>query len=173
MMFEVQDFQVRRFAQHFEQAAVVEFAAQFAERLRLIVAAGNRREGRQLRAHPRLAHPRAHRPAGHGHAFHAAPPGPRALQAKADRLARNPGGRAPAHQLAFLHGGENAVVGKQRGGGIVSEAGKAQDVHRNPRLTALIALARKRRASEEATAFSLQTQLLWPRVFRPGLFLPR
>ena len=132
MMFEVQHAQVRRFPEHVEQAAVVEFAPQLAERFRLIVAAGNRREGRQLRAHPRLPDPRAQRAAGHGDAFDAAPSGPGALQAKSDRLARNPGGRAPANQFAFLHGGENAIVGEQCGGGIVSEAGKPKDVQACP-----------------------------------------
>ena len=134
VMFEVQDFEVRRLAQRFEQAAVVEFAAELAKRLRLVIAAGNRSKWRQLRAHPCLTHPGAHGPTGHGHAFHAVPPGPRALQAKANRLARNSRGGAPAHELALLHGGENAVVGKQRRCGIVSEPGKAEDVQALPLL---------------------------------------
>src|ERR1700730_6059012 len=128
VMFEVQHFEVRRFAQRFEQTPVVEFAAQLAKRFRLIVTAGNRRKWRELRAHPCLTHPSAHWAAGHGDTFNAGPPGPRTLQTKANRLARNSSGGPTAHQLALLHGGENAGIGEERSGGIVSEARKAEDV---------------------------------------------
>src|SRR5258708_5561329 len=103
VMFEVQDFKARRFAEHFEQAPVVEFAAQLAERLRLIVATGDRGKWCHLRAHPCLTHPGAHRAARHSHTFNTTPSGPRARKAKVNGLARNPSGGAPSHELALFH----------------------------------------------------------------------
>ena len=132
VMFEVQDAQFRRFPEHFEEAAVIEFAPQLPQRLGLIVAAGNRRERREFRAHPRLPHPRAHGTAGHGHAFDAAPIRTSMLQTKPDRFARNPGSRAPPNQLALLHGSDDAIFREQRSGGIVTEPGKAENVHASP-----------------------------------------
>src|ERR1035437_4732128 len=100
VMLEVQDAKVRRFTQQMEQAAIVEFAAQLSEGLRLIVATGNGGKRREPRAQPCLTSPRPQRAAGHGDTFDAAPSGPGTLQAIPDRLARNPGGGARANQLA-------------------------------------------------------------------------
>jgi len=65
-MFEIEDAEIRRPAERVQQAPIVEFAAQLAERLGLVVAARDRSERSKPRAQPRLPDPCAQRAAGHG-----------------------------------------------------------------------------------------------------------
>src|SRR5580698_6633543 len=99
----------------FDEAFVIEFAAEFAERFIQEVTALNRSDGGAAGAEERLAFPRAAGIGGDGDVRDLIPLDAGAVKAETDRFTRDAGGGAVAGEFAFFDGGENAGIAEQRG----------------------------------------------------------